>query len=184
MNKPPYVIKKVLEDYVVEDLKSELKNHKSKISGVINSEKGKTIDLEFRNSLSIPLPRWIFPDICVPLERVGEKFDYPNKLSVKELEHLSYGLDGKFSKHRDVSEDAPLSKSRRLTAITLLSKSEDLEGGMLKVYNTDDTAVYKPNLNVGETIFFYSTTWHEVTPITRGHREVLVCWLYLKQDKE
>ena len=66
---------------------------------------------------------------------------------------------------------------RRFSTVTLLSKSDDLEGGDLLVYYENENYI-NTSLEVGETVIFYSSTNHKVTPITKGGREVLVGWIY------
>ena len=52
-----------------------------------------------------------------------------------------------------------------------------MEGGDLLLFDKNDYK-YSAELDVGETVVFYSSTDHQVTPITCGGREVLVSWVY------
>ena len=66
---------------------------------------------------------------------------------------------------------------RVYTTVTMLDKSDDLEGGNLVVYN-DDGSVVTINLGIGETAIFRSNLVHEATEVIRGTRKVLVAWLF------
>lgn len=58
-----------------------------------------------------------------------------------------------------------------------MHKTEDLEGGDLIIYDKNGEQI-NTELEVGETVIFYSSAFHKVTPITKGGREVLVGWIY------
>ena len=90
------------------------------------------------------------------------------------MEYLKYGISDHFVRHDDVL----VSKNpRRFSAITMLSKTHDMEGGDLLLFDKNDYK-YSAELDVGETVVFYSSTQHQVTPITCGGREVLVSWVF------
>jgi predicted 2-oxoglutarate/Fe(II)-dependent dioxygenase YbiX len=62
----------------------------------------------------------------------------------------------------------------------MLSKTDDMVGGQLSVFEEDKEHVI--DLQVGETVVFFSSTWHQVTAVTKGGREVLVAWVYDNLD--
>jgi predicted 2-oxoglutarate/Fe(II)-dependent dioxygenase YbiX len=93
------------------------------------------------------------------------------------MEYLKYGISDHFIKHTDAISDKKLNRIRRFSTVTMLSKTDDLEGGDLLLFDENDDT-YNANLEVGETVLFYSSTPHQVTPITCGGREVLVSWVY------
>jgi predicted 2-oxoglutarate/Fe(II)-dependent dioxygenase YbiX len=106
-----------------------------------------------------------------------DKKHIPSKLILKEMEYLKYGPTDHFKKHNDSIHNKDPRKIRRFSTVTLLSKTEDLEGGNLIIFDKYDSKL-EANLEVGETVLFYSSTFHKVTPITKGGREVLVGWIY------
>jgi predicted 2-oxoglutarate/Fe(II)-dependent dioxygenase YbiX len=176
MNKP-FIKDKIIPEYLFDDILYDLQNKTSKDSGVTGD---KRINKFFRDSISKSLRPSEFLDLNRILENYCNKLDnkhIPSTLIVKELEYLKYKIAGHFKPHIDVIPTENKNKIRRFTSITLLSKTNDLEGGDLIVFDKDENAI-NTMLEVGETILFYSTTLHQVTPITKGGREVLVAWIY------
>ena len=70
-------------------------------------------------------------------------------------------------------------KVRRFSTTTVLSLSDDLEGGDFGI--RDETG-FEVNVNLQErdTLLFESNTEHQVYPVTKGKRVVLVAWIYDK----
>ena len=172
-----FVKNKIIPDYLFDDILYDLQNingYKSQITGNNN------INLNIRNSISKNLKPSEFLDLNRLLENFCQKFDnkhIPSTLMVKELEYLKYGILGHFRPHNDVVPNKKQNKIRRFTTVTLLSKTDDLEGGNLMVFDENANAI-NTKLEVGETVLFCSSTTHQVTPITKGGREVLVAWIY------
>lgn len=61
------------------------------------------------------------------------------------------------------------------TAITLLERSDDLEGGDIIIVGNDKERKVVPQL-VGETIYYDTAVVHGVSKVTRGTRKVLITW--------
>jgi predicted 2-oxoglutarate/Fe(II)-dependent dioxygenase YbiX len=121
-----------------------------------------------------------YPDVCNALLQMINIWDPtldPSDFTVKEFNYLKYGAGDKFTAHQD---DNDKTVNRRVfSTSTMINASDDLEGGDFVIY--DDTQVpYRIDLDPGETIFFKSPTWHEVTEVKQGNREVLVAWIYYK----
>ena len=171
-----FVKNKIIPNYLFDDILYDLQNIAEYESKIINNR----IDLNIRNSISKNLKPSDFLDLNKLLENYCREFNSKHistTLMVKELEYLKYGISGHFKPHDDVLPNTKQNRIRRFTAVTLLSKTYDLEGGDLMVFDKNGNAI-NTMLEVGETILFYSTTLHEVTPITKGGREVLVAWIY------
>lgn len=168
-----FVKDRIIPEHIIDDIMFDAQMERGKPSGVT----GKGSKDTDRISISRRLRPDSYMDLCILLQNFCREMDPkhdPNTLIVKELEHLEYGINGHFKAHIDVvSSKSP----RRFSTVTLLSKTEDLEGGDLIVYDKDENQI-NTNLEVGETVLFYSTTVHKVTPITKGGREVLVGWIY------
>ena len=99
---------------------------------------------------------------------------------VNEFNYLIYDKGDHFKRHRDklFVEGRP---QRVYSTSTLISQSDDFEGGELIVYDNDNNPI-NTDLQVGETAFFDSNSSHQVNPVTKGTREVLVAWIYKKDD--
>jgi predicted 2-oxoglutarate/Fe(II)-dependent dioxygenase YbiX len=172
-----FIKDKIIPNYLFEDILYDLQNingFKSQIAGDNN------INLNIRNSISKNLNPKEFLDLNRLLENFCQKFDnkhISSTLMVKELEYLKYGISGHFRPHNDVLSNKNPKRIRRFTTVTLLSKTDDLEGGNLMVFDKNENAI-NTMLEVGETILFYSSTTHQVTPIIKGGREALVAWIY------
>jgi predicted 2-oxoglutarate/Fe(II)-dependent dioxygenase YbiX len=174
-----FVKDKIIPDYLFEDILYDLQNKNEYKSGVSDGENG-TINEKIRNSISKKLKPSEFLDLNKLLENFCQKLDnkhIPSTLIVKELEYLKYGISGYFKPHKDVLPKGKENRIRRFTIVTLLSKTDDLEGGDLMVFDENGNAI-NTMLEIGETILFYSSTIHQVTRITKGDREVLVAWIY------
>lgn len=76
-----------------------------------------------------------------------------------------YAKGAKFEKHHD--RNFP---NREITCLTLIHKSNDLDGGQFLVYDHQQDEGIDSELEVGETIFFDSGSYHEVLPILKGWR--------------
>lgn len=169
-----FVKDKIIPDHILNDIRYDIphrKSFQSKISGYND------LDLSIRNSTERFLDYREYPDLCKILENFCGRIHYrhePDTLKVKELHHLQYGIGGHFDKHHDVVRSKRI---RRFSTITLLSKTNNLKGGDLIVFDEDENSI-NTNLKVGETVVFYSSTLHQVTPITEGGREVLVGWIF------
>ena len=61
----------------------------------------------------------------------------------------------------------------------ILSKSDDLSGGEFWIKGNDQ-GVHPVPLEVGETLFFDSRTFHKVNQINKGTRDALVAWIWKK----
>lgn len=80
---------------------------------------------------------------------------------------------GRFDWHNDYSHavaDAP----RKLTLIIQLSPPSDYDGGRLELFGHEVEAL--PDA-LGTVLVFPSILYHRVTPVTRGCRRALVCWV-------
>ena len=77
-----------------------------------------------------------------------------------------------YSKHIDVGSIAP---NRKITFSVQLSDPKDYDGAELHIYRYRDPEALPTGK--GTMILFPSYMLHEVTPITRGKRWALVCWM-------
>jgi len=157
---------------------SELKDAK------VTSPNGSILNKESRSTkLKEAIIPSAYPEVCNqlldmilmwPTRKVKQEF------VVDEFNYLIYNEGDHFKRHKDLI-DKPGKPKRVFTTSTLISQSDDLEGGDLIVFDEEDNAI-NTSLEVGETVFFLPTTYHQVTPVTKGTREVLVAWIYEKSD--
>ena len=122
-----------------------------------------------------------YPDVATQLLQLIPVWNSKRLSSdylVYEFNYLIYNKGDHFKKHRDRLDKPP---NRIYSTSTLISQSSDFEGGELIIYDGDDEPI-NTDLQVGETAFFDSWTSHQVNPVTKGTREVLVAWIYKKSD--
>ena len=70
---------------------------------------------------------------------------------------------------------------RKLSISIQLTDPTKYEGGDLNLYWSDDPVTMKNNK--GSLFIFPSYMLHEVTPVTKGERNSLVCWVNGPQFK-
>jgi len=170
-----YIKNKIIPDYIFEDLLFDLKEIEESEAEVAGGTQ--LVDKQVRSCVSKWLRYKEYPDICKVLENSCSSIHMkhiPSELICLELQYLKYGISDHFKAHSDVVNGK---KPRRFSTVTMLSKTEDLEGGDLIIFDEDGNEI-NTNIDVGETVVFYSSTLHQVTPITKGGREVLVGWIY------
>lgn len=172
-----FIKERIIPNYIFDDILYDLQHLVERESLITGPN---SVDASIRNSISKNLDPKDFLDLNKLLENYCHDFDnkhIASTLKVKELEHLKYGIAGVFEKHHDVNSSKKQNEIRRFTTVTLLSKTDDLEGGDLIVFDDNKNAI-NTEMEVGETVLFYSSTIHQVTRITKGSREVLVAWIY------
>jgi PKHD-type hydroxylase len=93
------------------------------------------------------------------------------------VQYTKYALNQHYDWHVDQHEGAESPEHRRLSAVLILSKPEDYEGGELELNingNPDNTLKLKPAQ--GTLVFFPSSVPHRVLPVTSGNRASVVVW--------
>ncbi len=178
MNKD-FVKDRVLPECLIQDILYDFGNVSGVESGIYNDGEEK-IDKGFRSSISKNISPEFYPDLNKLLTTFCQSLHerhFPSTLILREMEYLKYGIGGRFETHHDEIRYENPKMIRRFSTVTLLSKSNDLEGGELIIFDKYNNKL-KTDLEVGETVLFYSSTLHKVTPITKGSREVLVGWIY------
>ena len=167
-----FIKRKIISDYILQDLIYDLQFEEER-----EAKTNKGVEKEYRSAICKRINSLWYLDYSKLIENFCNEFNpkhIASTLVVKEMEYLKYGISDHFVRHDDVL----VSKNpRRFSAITMLSKTDDLEGGDLLLFDKNDYK-YSAELDVGETVVFYPSTQHQVTPITCGGREVLVSWVY------
>lgn len=107
-------------------------------------------------------------------------------LVANQTDYLEYGVGQFFKPHQDSNHHNTIREDltgRVWSSSTLIKQTDDLEGGELLIYGPHINNLkshlkpFRINLEVGETVFFPSNYWHEVTPVTKGVRTALVVWV-------
>lgn len=148
-------------------------------AGTYSSGDGPGINRDFRSTLIKHMQPDEFVDVNHYLLNMINMWDGsldPNDYIVKEYNYLIYNEGDHFKKHHDV---LPVDNPRIFSTSTIISYTDDFEGGEFAIWSNDGyNAVI--DLQPGETIFFDSNTYHQVFPVKKGTREVLVAWIYKK----
>ena len=103
------------------------------------------------------------------------------KLWFAQMEFIHYhGVGHRFGAHNDDNAEGSL-HNRLYTTVTMIQKSEDLEGGSLIVWIPPNEfghagPTHIIDLEPFETIIFPSYFMHEVTALVKGDRRILICW--------
>ena len=122
-------------------------------------------DTSWRKTLRYEIGHTMFPELCERIESVTN-----DGTKVKQFDLLLYKKGYYYKKHRDVLKK----EHRTWTSVTMIDK-QDLSGGELVVYVDDDEVVV--DLDIGETVVFKSSYYHEAKEVLSGNRLVLVAWL-------
>ena len=90
----------------------------------------------------------------------------------KIINIVKYNKGDYFKIHRDSSDGV---YETRLKTIIIQLSDNTYDGCILKVYENHTNHICSSE--IGNTIIFDSTHKHEVTPMLKGERYALVCWL-------
>ena len=80
-----------------------------------------------------------------------------------------------FQRHQDDNETST-NHNRLYTSVTMMEKSDDLDGGLLRVWLPNSEISIDIDLDPYETVVFPSYFWHEATPVFKGRRVVMISW--------
>ena len=117
---------------------------------------------------------WIFTRLVAVVNKTNEEFFKFDVSGLAEsLQYTRYvAPDGRYGRHVDRQFNI---LTRKLSVSVQLSDPATYQGGDLLLH-TDDPPVSLPR-EQGTVIVFPSYSLHEVTPVTQGVRESLVCWV-------
>ena len=137
------------------------------LTKISNTKKAGTQDegISWRKTLRYEIAHTMFPELCERIESVTN-----DGTKVNQFDLLLYKKGYYYKKHKDVHKK----EQRTWTSVTMIDK-QDLSGGELVVYVDDDEVVV--DLDIGETVVFKSSYFHEAKEVLSGNRLVLVAWL-------
>lgn len=179
-----YTKAKILSDISLDDLRHFSTTVDSEEARV--TKQGGGVYHEFRKAKVKLISFMDFPDVCEEILDMIELHRpklIRNIHEIREFNYLCYDHGGHFIKHKDWlgRENGNQFENRIFSTITLINRSEDLQGGDLYIWEEEKGEPSIIQLDIGETVIFHSMKFHQVTPIVQGTREVLVAWIYLKK---
>lgn len=125
---------------------------------------------------------WIFNKIKSVGELINTEFYRFDLIGFNHLQYTEYDEEykGKYDFHIDISlgADSPLVMQfaqRKLSLVLFLSDSDEYEGGQFEIMTGGNCVTVEQKK--GRVIAFPSWVLHRVTPVTKGNRKSLVCWI-------
>lgn len=174
----PFVREFILEEDQQEfllDLLAE-KEPEMERAGVYNQEQG-SHQSPMRFCDNVPFKHHEVPDVSLELLSLANE-TFPHNMPdlwFSQFEFIRYESDGQtFKRHRDDDPEGT-TYNRFFTAVTMIDKSDDLVGGVLKIW-TPNEKEYTVDLDPFETVIFPAHYYHEATPVYAGRRVVLISW--------
>ena len=122
--------------------------------------------------------RWVFERLAHVVSSLNSQFFYFNLTGFGEsiqLTNYDSEYQGMYGWHVDFGSD-PTSPSRKLSLVLQLSDPVNYEGGVLELQPSGKDVI-KMRKQRGLIVCFPSWTLHQVTPVTQGSRQSLVCWI-------
>lgn len=145
-------------------------------------QKNSLVNPSSRKCVIAPVRPENYPDLCNQILDIIPLWNdslFKDQYKIGELQYTKYVQGDFFKMHRDAI-DQPGEKVRRIfSTSTILSKSDDLSGGEFLIKD-NDRGVHPVPLEVGETLFFDSRSFHQVSGINKGTRDALVAWIWKK----
>ncbi len=117
--------------------------------------------------------KWIFERICKIVIFINDKYFNYDLIGFHELQYTKYEKDCFYDKHIDSLYN--VYSVRKLSISIQLSDPSSYDGGDLLLHYAPSPDVAKKEQGV--LTAFNSLTLHEVTPVSRGERMALVCWV-------
>jgi|TARA_R110000822_G_scaffold48453_8_gene127629 predicted 2-oxoglutarate/Fe(II)-dependent dioxygenase YbiX len=179
-----YTQSAIINPESLDDLRYHSKSGVDILPSMLDHNGKGVYDTDVRVCDILKISHLYYPDICQELCDFIESHDSSIAwyYEVREFNYLCYKSGGHFVLHRDWlghNNNDPFS-NRHFTTITLIDKSDDIEGGNLLIWRDPKEEPDEIVLEVNETVIFDARLFHQVTPIEKGTREVLVAWIYLK----
>ena len=150
----------------------------------IENSKSYDIEEEYRKTdivwlLQDDSTKWLYERLYNAVIALNKQYF---NFEIDQLENLQYCIyrEGHhFKKHIDTISIPNLGQ-RKLTFILQLSDETEYEGGELRLHVSDNPIVISKKK--GTIAIFPSFIPHDVTPVTKGERKVLVSWVLGKND--
>lgn len=124
--------------------------------------------------------KWIFDKLAYVVSSINSsiyRYDLTGFGEALQLTNYNQNDMGMYSWHQDFGGTV----SRKLSLVLQLSDPVDYEGGVLEIMTTKQPMQISKRR--GLITLFPSFTLHQVTPVTMGSRQSLVCWITGPQFK-
>ena len=171
-----------LNDHTYKSLKLFLSRYDNQLdTGELHGSTGEYQNFKTRKSRVAWIEdreiRSMFLKLCHEVNRQA-KWNF-NIVDVEPLQYSWYQKDDHYGWHIDTHPQETNKLIRKISCTINLNDPSEYEGGEL------DLDLYKPGFDPrwesmtkeeGNAIFFNSSTWHRVRPITSGTRKSLVAW--------
>jgi PKHD-type hydroxylase len=125
----------------------------------------------------LPENLWIQERIYNIALKVNQSYYHFNIGGLGELHVLEYEKDCFYNWHIDITSD-PNNCTRKISIILFLSDPSDYDGGKLSWSLNSEPDTLNVTQELGSMILFPSFLPHKVTPVKRGIRRALVCWIH------
>jgi PKHD-type hydroxylase len=132
-----------------------------------------------------PQFQWIFDTVLEPVFAANKQHWHFHVSACEAMQYTTYGV-GQFygwhvDQHSEPYPDGPFKGLTRKLSITIqLSEPDDYEGGEFELRDYCDYDSVQTITGIrprGSVFVFPSFLMHRVTPVTRGVRRSLVCWI-------
>lgn len=161
-----------------EECKNIIEDNKTKIKQATVSTRG-VVNKEIRDSHMYFISpenqyQWLFrrlTDVIVELNERYFNFDVTGLIEGIQFTHYK-GKGNYYGKHLDSMHGGVI---RKLSVSVQLSDSKKYKGGDLILHTGSKGTIMRKDQ--GTLFIFPSYTLHEVTPVTKGERNSLVCWV-------
>jgi PKHD-type hydroxylase len=172
------------ELWVINNTANKSDKNISQAKVAIENSKSYDIEEEYRKTDIVWLlqddnTKWLYERLYNAATALNQQYF---NFEIDQLENLQYCIykEGHhFKKHIDTISIPNLGQ-RKLTFILQLSDETEYEGGELRLHVSDNPIVISKKK--GTIAIFPSFIPHDVTPVTKGERKVLVSWVLGKND--
>ena len=141
----------------------------------------------FHNELWIA--KWIIDGVKGVCQQVGWDTTWPESIQFTVYNapdgHYTWHQDCYDKNHKDYKAEKDIySKQRKVSIVCNITDPSEYEGGQLEIVDPskapddpEEERIIKISKERGQVCVFPSFLYHRVTPITKGTRYSLVCWL-------
>ena len=172
------------ELWLINNTASKSDKNISQAKVAIENSKSYDIEEEYRKTdivwlLQDDSTKWLYERLYNAVIALNKQYF---NFEIDQLENLQYCIyrEGHhFKKHIDTISIPNLGQ-RKLTFILQLSDETEYEGGELRLHVSDNPIVISKKK--GTIAIFPSFIPHDVTPVTKGERKVLVSWVLGKNE--
>lgn len=137
------------------------------------------VNLQDRKSNQFNISRnkdneWLYVIVESLLLSGGQYWGFDVRALIDDIKLLRYEVGDHFQQwHSDSGEG--LSNFRKLAVSIQLNPSTEFDGGQLEIF--PEPRITLPQNAHGTAVLFPAHRMHRVTPVTRGIRHTLVCWI-------